>query len=407
MPNHHPHDSPLRPYKVIRNRGQTKPPHHLGSFLSFFPPVFPRGSSPNHATMPQDPNLYGQRPPKRQKKSSSTALPSSLAFTSELSSLISSAKTPSSSSSSIIPATTQARPRPSKSKPDIFATVKAKRKADKANQQRDNGQLALKEVTTTEDEKAALLAARRNMEDKARLYAAMKRGDYVPKEGEATPLVDFDRKWAETQETKDAADASSSDDDDDDDDDDNTDREIITFTDDFGRLRHGTRADQARQARRLRAREYGAAELERMSARPKAPDKLIYGDAVQVDAFEAADGAAAMEALARKRDRSLTPPPQTHYDANGEIRTKGVGFFQFSKDEAAREREMEGLARERATTERERVKREEEREERRREVEERRRVIEERRRAVGERRAAKLADTFLEGLATDMEGGQG
>ncbi|KAJ4420280.1 hypothetical protein N0V82_004491 [Gnomoniopsis sp. IMI 355080] len=351
--------------------------------------------------MPQDPNLYGQRPPKRQKKSSSTALPSSLAFTSELSSLISSSKAP---SSSIIPATSQARPRPSKSKPDIFATVKAKRKADKSNRQRDDGKLILMDVNTTEDEKNALLAARRKMEDKARLYAAMKRGDYVPKEGEAAPLVDFDRKWAETQEDKNA-DASSDDDDDDsgnDDDDDNTDREIITFTDEFGRQRSGTRAEKERLERRIRASQYGAAELERMSARPKAPEKIIYGDAVQAEAFVAADEEK-MEEMARRRDRSLTPPEMKHYDANGEIRTKGVGFFQFSKDEETRQKEMESLAKERETTERERLKKEEEREIRKREVAERRRIIDERRKAVGEKRAAKMADTFLSSLAADME----
>lgn len=259
----------------------------------------------------------------------------------------------------------------------------------------------MKEVNTTEDEKNALLAARRKMEDKARLYAAMKRGDYVPKEGEAAPLVDFDRKWAEMQEGKDADD--SSDDDDDDDDDDNTDREIITFTDEFGRQRTGTRAEKDRLERRIRASQYGAAELERMSARPKAPEKVIYGDAVQAEAFVAADEEK-MEELARKRDRSLTPPEMKHYDANGEIRTKGVGFFQFSKDEETRQKEMESLAKERETTERERLKKEEEREIRKREVAERRRIIDERRKAVGEKRAAKMADTFLSGLAADMEG---
>lgn len=360
--------------------------------------------------MPQDPNLYGQRPPKRQKKSSSSssALPSSLAFKSELASLISTSKTPSSASSIMPPTTTttQARPRPSKSKPDIFATVKAKRKADKEKQRADeSGKLLLKNTTTTEDEKNAHLAARRKMEEKARLYAAMKRGDYVPKEGEPTSLVDFDRKWAERQEadqsnktTNDDESSSSSDDDDDT----NAD-EIISFTDEFGRTRTGTRGELQRLERRLRASQHGAAELEVMSARPKAPERLIYGDAVQADAFVAADEAA-MEAMARKRDRSLTPPEMKHYDANGEIRTKGVGFFQFSKDEAVRKEEMEALERERATTEAERVKREEERALRKEEVKERRRVIEERRRAVGEKRAAKMADSFLEGLAADMEG---
>lgn len=348
--------------------------------------------------MPQDPDLYGQRPPKRQKKSTSSALPSSLAFKSELASLISTSKTP---TSSITPqSTTQARPRPSKSKPNIFATVKAKRKADKASKRTDD-KLILKNPTTTEDEKNAHLAARRKMEDKARLYAAMKRGDYVPKEGEAAPLIDFDRKWAEAQEAKDSANDDSSSSDDYDDDDIEDPNEIITFTDEFGRTRSGRRASLQRLERQTRASAYGAAELERMRARPQAPERLIYGDAVQAEAFVPD---AAMEAMAAKRDRSLTPPPELHYDANGEIRTKGVGFFQFSRDGGVRKEEMEALARERETTERERGLREEERGVRKREVEERRRVIEERRRAVGEKRAARIADSFLEGLAADMEG---
>lgn len=365
--------------------------------------------------MPQDPNLYGQRAPKRQKKASS--LPTSLAFSAELSSLISTSKTKTPASTSPSGGGdvtgTSARPRPSKSKPDFFAGVKAKRRAERQqDRDRDEGRLVLKEPMGTEDEKNALLSARRRMEEKARLYAAMKRGDYVPKDGEAPPLVDFDRKWAEAQEKKGrGAGAASSeeeeeeDDDDDDDDDDNIDREIISYTDEFGRTRQGTRAEKARMEQRIRAQAYGAAELERMSARPRAPENIIYGDAIQAEAFHAHDEAQ-MEALARKRDRSLTPPEMTHYDANGEIRTKGVGFFQFSKDEEVRQKEMAGLAAERERTEREREKREEEKGARRAEMEERRRMIEERRKQVGEKRARKMADSFLDGLAADLGSGK-
>lgn len=361
--------------------------------------------------MPQDPNLYGQRAPKRQKKE--TALPSSLAFSAELSSLISTSKsgnknkTSSSETHTSTSSSSSARPRPSKSKTDIFAGVRAatKRNPTRSN---DEGKLVLKEVRGTEDEKNELASARRKMEEKARLYAAMKRGDYVPREGESSAsLVDFDRKWAETHlGGGDGDNASSSSDEDDDDDDDNIDTEIIEYTDEFGRTRRGTRADKLRQERRSRAREYGAAELERMSARPKAPERVIYGDAIQADAFRAVDEEA-MDALARKRDRSLTPPEMKHYEADREIRTKGVGFFKFSKDEETRAQEMANLTAERENTEWERKKREEEKEARRREVEERRRLIEERKREVGEKRARKLADSFLDGLAADLGGAAG
>lgn len=345
--------------------------------------------------MPQDPNLYGQRAPKRQKKE--IALPSSLAFSSELSSLI--ANKPSSS--------TTARPRPSKSKPDIFAGVKAKRRAEKEERSRDEGKLVLKDPVGTEDQKKENEAARRRMEEKARLYAAMKRGDYVPKEGEAAPLVDFDRKWAQAQEEG-AGQASSSEDEGgggDDDDEDNVDDETVEYTDEYGRTRRGTRAEVARMERRQRVRAYAAQEAETMSARPRAPEKVIYGDAIQSEAFRAADEDK-MEELARKRDRSMTPPEMKHYDADSEIRTKGTGFFQFSKDEETRQREMASLEAERLNTEKERSRRDDEKDRRRREVEERRRLIEQRRKELGQKKARKMADSFLDGLAADIgEGG--
>lgn len=341
--------------------------------------------------MPQDPNLYGQRAPKRQKKE--IALPSSLAFSSELSSLI--ANKSSSSSNT-------ARPRPSKSKPDIFAGVKAKRRAEKQERQRDEGKLVLKDAVGTEDQKKENEAARRRMEEKARLYAAMKRGDYVPKEGEAAPLVDFDRKWAQAQEDGKGQQASSSSEDEDDED--NVDNETVEYTDEYGRTRRGTRAEVARMERQQRVRAYAAHEAETMSARPRAPENVIYGDAIQSEAFRAADEDK-MEELARKRDRSMTPPEMKHYDADSEIRTKGTGFFQFSKDEETRQAEMASLEAERLNTEKERTRRDEEKERRRREVEERRRVIEQRRKELGEKKARKMADSFLDGLAADM--GQG
>jgi hypothetical protein len=349
--------------------------------------------------MPQDPNLYGQRAPKRQKKE--IALPSSLAFSSELSSLI--ANKPSSSSST----TTPARPRPSKSKPDIFAGVKAKRKAEKKQErERDEGKLVLKDAVGTEDQKRENEAARRRMEEKARLYAAMKRGDYLPKEGEAAPLVDFDRKWAEAQESGGKAGVPpSSSEDEDDDDEDNVDNEMVEYTDEYGRTRRGTRAEVARMERRQRVRAYAAQEAETMSARPRAPENVIYGDAIQSGAFHAADEAK-MEELARKRDRSMTPPEMRHYDADSEIRNRGTGFYQFSKDEGKRQEEMASLEAERLNTEREREKREEDKERRRREVEERRRVIEQRRKELGQKKARRMADNFLDGLAADM-GGEG
>lgn len=324
--------------------------------------------------MPQDPNLYGQRPAKKQKRVA--ALSSSLDFSAQLSSLMSDTGDPN---------TASARSRPAKErKDDLFRGGKS-RSAGKEKPS-SGSKLVIKDVKGTEEESQELARARRKMEDKARLYAAMKRGDYVPKENEAAPLVDFDRKWAETTDGKDDVSDNSSTDEEDDKDG----GELVEYEDEFGRLRKGTKAEIDRMKRRERRGLLGAEELERMSARPSEPTKLIYGDAVQSFAF-AAEDPDKMEELARKRDRSATPPEQKHYDADWEIRTKGTGFYKFSKDGEARKREMEELAEERKKTEEERRGRESEKDKRRRD-------IEERRKEMAARRAKKQADSFLDGM---------
>ncbi|KAI1370028.1 hypothetical protein F5Y08DRAFT_8296 [Xylaria arbuscula] len=367
--------------------------------------------------MPQDPNLYGQRLVKKQKREAT--LSSSLAFTSQLNSLIS---TPSAVGSSGGGSSSSGRPRPSKTKDDIFSSIKAKRKpgqSSSSSQKEDHSsrtapsndsKIRLKHVHNTEEEKQDFARARRKMEEKARLYAAMKRGDYIAKENEAAPLVDFDRKWAERhpEDDEDAANNrySSSGEDNESSDDDNTTRgaepELVEYQDEFGRTRTGTQAEVDRLRRRAARSALGAAELQDMAAVPTArPSNLIYGDAIQTAAFNPEDATLeAMETLAAKRDREPTPPPDTHFDGRAEIRTKGTGFYQFSRDEEKRKAEMASLEAERANTERIRKEREDGREKRRREIEERRRKI-------GARRAEKLADNFLDGLAGEMLGGGG
>ncbi|PNP51525.1 hypothetical protein THARTR1_07781 [Trichoderma harzianum] len=328
--------------------------------------------------MPQDPNLYGQRPQKRHKRE---ALSSSLDFTAQLTSLISNAGPQGSTS------TASGRARPKQSKDDIFRGTGKSKKTTNSSKERDakSEKLVLKEVVGTEEETQELERAKRKMESKARLYAAMKRGDYVPKENEAAPLVDFDRKWAETVEGHDDYETSS-----DEDAAGSGGEEMVEYEDEFGRTRRGTRADKEKMERRIRRGLLGAEELERMSARPSAPSNLIYGDAIQAMAF-APDDPDKMAELASRRDRSATPPEMKHYDADHEIRTKGVGFYKFSKDEETRAKEMQSLEEERLRTEEQRKQREEQRAARRRE-------IEQRRKDMGERRAKRQADSFLDGL---------
>ncbi|KAJ4293772.1 hypothetical protein N0V88_005280 [Collariella sp. IMI 366227] len=322
--------------------------------------------------MPQDPNLYGQRPAKKQKKE--IGLSGSLAFTSQLSSLL--ATSSSSSSLGLSSPATTGRTRPSKLKKDDLSNTKIKRKAPPDTDPKESKKLSLKSPLGTEETKAELDFARRKMESKARLYAAMQRGDYI---GREMGLVDFDRKWAEsksfTSNPAPASSSSSSDSEPDPTEDPNIDTTLHDWTDEFGRIRRLTHAQILRLERRAARGAASAAELETMSARPKAPDELIYGDAVQTSAFTAHD-LDAMEALARKRDRSATPPEATHYQADLETtRVRGTGFYKFSKDEETREKEMRGLEEERRRTEERRKGREEERERRRREIEERKRGL--------------------------------
>ena len=236
------------------------------------------------------------------------------------------------------------------------------------------------------------------MEEKARLYAAMKRGDYVPPGGDKTrdegSLVDFDRKWAENERRGEGNTYETSSDDDDEDG--ASDEELVDYEDEFGRQRRGTRAEAAREERRKNTQAHIAEEPDRFSARPSQPSQLIYGDTVQAAAFNPDEPIAEqMEDLAKKRDRSVTPPEEVHYDANGEVRSKGVGFYGFSKDKETRKKEMEALERERAETERAKREREAKRDKRKKE-------IEERRRAIRAKRGEKQAEMFLEGLEQDL-----
>ena len=229
------------------------------------------------------------------------------------------------------------------------------------------------------------------MQEKARLYAAMKRGDV--EDAEEKFAVDFDRKWAETHPEGEAAESS---DDSGYSDDDEGGGESVEYMDEFGRTRTGTRAEVARAQRIADAQSTLASD--RFTARPAAPSSVIYGDMIQHAAFNPdAEVSGQMDELARKRDRSLTPPPESHFDATREVRSKGTGFFQFSADEEERKRQMAGLEGERVETERKRKERQEK-------LEERKRLVEERRREIQSKRGKRKADEFLDELGAELGG---
>jgi hypothetical protein len=289
----------------------------------------------------KDAVLYGLQRPKRMKGDKEISSNTTSSFTSQLSSLINSSKTPGTD--------TRAKASRTKAKKeDIFATHN-KNAAARAQRDLDNAAspaFAQKHTTNGEGLDGAVWErSKRKMEEKARLYAAMKRGD-VEDDGERF-AVDFDRKWAEKYGDAQSGEEDMSDEDDEDEEDGSG---MIEYVDEFGRTRQGTRADAARAARQ----ERGLADMsgDRFTARPSAPTGVIYGDTIQHQAFNPDFPIAMqMEELAKKRDKSLTPPPDMHFDASREVRQKGTGFFQFSEDAEERKKQMEGLERERIQTE--------------------------------------------------------
>lgn len=290
----------------------------------------------------KDAALYGLQRPKRMRGDKEISSNTTSSFTSQLSSLINSSKTPG----------TETRAKASRNKAkkeDIFATHN-RNAAARAQRDSDNAAspaFAQKHTTNGEGlDRAVWERSKRKMEEKARLYAAMKRGD-VEDDSERF-AVDFDRKWAEKYGDGQSGEEDLSDEDDEEEEGEGS--GMVEYVDEFGRTRQGTRAEAARAARQ----ERGMADMsgDRFTARPSAPSGVIYGDTIQHQAFNPDFPIAMqMEELAKKRDKSLTPPPDMHFDASREVRQKGTGFFQFSEDAEERKKQMEGLERERIETE--------------------------------------------------------
>jgi len=223
------------------------------------------------------------------------------------------------------------------------------------------------------------------------LYSAMKRGDVEDLDDKYA--VDFDRKWAEQQESG-KADSDTSEGEDDSGSEDN---QLIEYIDEFGRTRTGTRAQVVREERRKRT--VAADEPDRFTARPTMPTNVIFGDTVQTAAFNPDETIAQQMAdLAAKRDKEATPPPDEHFDGKKEIRTKGVGFFQFSGDAEERKKQMEALEAERKETDLKRAEALKRKEDRKIE-------IQERRKAIQQKRGKVRADRFLSNLMGELDQG--
>jgi len=294
-------------------------------------------------------SLYGV---KRQSKAKGKEISSSTSqsFSSTLSSLISSnaSKTPTSKSKAT-----------SKEKNNLFTAhnKNVKKRAAKDLEDENTGQKHRTKDDIGTVSMSDLHRSKRRMEEKVRIYNAMKRGEYVNREDgyDDRGLVDFDRKWAEKQiDHDDNTDGSEPDSDSDSPD--PTDNETVEYLDEFGRRRKGTKKEAEREQRRARIEAVAKDDAQQFAARPQMPSNIVYGDAIQHQAFNPDRTIAEqMAELAKKRDKSATPPPDTHFDASAEVRTRGTGFYAFSHDKADREREMEELEKARLETERIRV----------------------------------------------------
>ncbi|KAM5450135.1 hypothetical protein MaudCBS49596_004509 [Microsporum audouinii] len=371
-------------------------------------------------------SLYGIRRPKSEASKKDLASSSTLAFTNHLSSLIANESKASSSSNVDIHSAsgrTVSRGRVRKSqKTDIFSVHnKGVQKRAAADISSDNAALQIHRRGTDigEVDDAVLSRSKRKMLEKTRLYEELQKGEYLatgdsdsdesehPDDGfsairraDKNSLVNFDRKWAESRESgKDSKEAE---------DEDNT---LVEYEDEFGRTRLGTKAEaaEALQNRQLQ-HKHPTADGEESTwdtkpsrvpfvARPSRPSNIIYGSTIQAAAFNPDESITAqMSKLAKKRDKSPTPPPETHYNAEGEVRTRGTGFYAFSNDEEIRKKEMEELMAARSETTLERDQAATKKEAREKAKQERRRKIE-------ELRSKKRADQFLGSLETLLPSG--
>lgn len=217
----------------------------------------------------------------------------------------------------------------------------------------------------------------------------MRRGDFNDDNGEG--LVDFDRKWAEhpsDEESENEAEEAKEDDDD----------EIIEYEDEFGRTRKGKKSQVERSQRREAAAQKAQEEVTQMNAQPEG---LIVGNTIQTTAFTTATfSAVPSSSMLTSALPAESGDLETHYDASKEVRTKGVGFYQFSTNNKERAAEMEELLGERKRTADER-ERAEERKRRRREE------LEARKEKVKRMRRGKVGGNWLDGFMEEITGGKG
>ncbi|TFY50654.1 hypothetical protein EVJ58_g10951 [Rhodofomes roseus] len=197
---------------------------------------------------------------------------------------------------------------------------------------------AARDIELEEISRPTLESARAVLERKALVYEKLRKGKsggLSDKQYEAL-LVDFDQK---------AMDHYESDSDDVDESltvprpEGQEDDPIIEYEDEFGRLRSGRRSEIPRHL------------LQQEEAQTEKDDDpyVIYNPVNHFPVYEPSeDRVAAIESAFAEENNPLN----VHYDASGEVRAKGAGFYQFSADEETRRRQMEELRAAREETDR-------------------------------------------------------
>ncbi|KAF7312313.1 hypothetical protein MIND_00244300 [Mycena indigotica] len=259
-----------------------------------------------------------------------------------------------------------------------------------ARQNKGVNNRALRDLELEAISKPTLESARAALERKAKIYDKLKKGQtggLSDKQYDAL-LVDFDSKPSERYES-----------DSDDVDESLTlptapeDDPMVEYEDEFGRLRTARRSEVPRDLAPSENKEdYDSDE-----------DLIIIGN--PVGHFPVYQPSAERVAQIEKEHAEENNPLGVHYDATGENRAKGAGFYQFSADELTRKAQMDELKAARVETEKTRKdtgameilpgesegmqdasssSRSRTMEKRKREIEERRKLLDAKRRKVGQ-----------------------
>ncbi|KAJ7127043.1 hypothetical protein C8R44DRAFT_616805 [Mycena epipterygia] len=180
-------------------------------------------------------------------------------------------------------------------------------------------------------------SARAALERKAKIYDKLKKGqtgglndkqyESLLVDFDSKPVSDFESDSDDLDESVEVAKPPLDDDD-----------PIVEYEDEFGRMRMARRSEVPRDLVPT-AEEQAYDEDEELVIRNPVGHFPVYQPS--------ADRVAQIE----KEHAEANNPLGVHYDATGEVRAKGAGFYQFSKDEETRKSQMDELKSARDETE--------------------------------------------------------